>query len=299
MPSIFRKLNYPAAAVVLRVFLLSTNPSPIMAQDSAVTNPPLPDSAPASFSIAEEWTANILPARSFSFGSIVEAGLGSNIALGMDPAALALGAKTLHVKWQVPKLGEDDWAVGLKYVHLSRKNLWWGDVSKHFEILDAKVLRPSISWSNRVSKHLVIHSFWAIGIGETDAELSAYGLAELDRHKEDLNHPDRQYEIASKTMQFQSLAGLTEDRFQVTAEWERGPGERILLSTRLERTRLESLDTFSARITLAQHWVADGLNLRLGAGPQYSILSGRDLDDQPINATRWLPAADLAVYWIY
>jgi hypothetical protein len=299
MRSIFRKLNYPAAAVVLSVFLLSTNPCQLRAQEAAVTNPSLPDAAPATFSIAEEWTANVLPARSFSIGSILETGLGSSIALGIDPAALAIGAKTLHIKWQVPKLGEDDWAVGLKYVHLSRKNLWWGDVSKHFEILDAKVLRPSISWSNRVSKHLVIHSFWAIGIGETDAALSPYGLAELDRHKEDLNHPDRQYEIASKTMQFQSLAGLTEDRFQVTAEWERGPGERILLSTRLERTRLESLDTFSARITLAQHWVADGLNLRLGAGPQYSILSGSDLDDKPINATRWLPAADLAVYYIY
>lgn len=299
MASIFRRFKNPPAAVALSVFLFSNNPSSITAQELAVTNPPLPDAAPASFSIAEEWTANVLPARSFSIGSIVETGLGSSVALGIDPAALAIGAKTLHIKWQVPKFGEDDWAVGLKYVHLSRKNLWWGDVSKHFEILDAKVLRPSISWSNRVSKHLVIHSFWASGIGKTEAELSEYGLTELNRHKEDLDHPDRQYEIASKTMQFQSLAGLTEDRFQVTAEWERGPGERILLSTRLERTRLESLDTFSARITLAQHWVADGLNLRLGAGPQYSILSGRDLDDKPINATRWLPAADLAVYWVY
>ena len=87
MPSIFRKFNYPAAAVVLSGFLFSTNPSPIMAQDSAVANPPLPDAVPASFSIAEEWTANVLPARSFSFGSIVEAGLGSSIALGIDPAA--------------------------------------------------------------------------------------------------------------------------------------------------------------------------------------------------------------------
>ena len=250
-------------------------------------------------SIVEDWTANILPPRSFSIGSVVETGLGHGIAAGIDPASLALGAKSFHIKWQIPRFGEDDWALGLKYVQLTRRNLWWGDMSEHFKTLEAKVLRPSISWSNRVSRKLVIHSFWASGIGTTKAELSEFGLAELTRKKSDPKHPDRQYEIASRTMQFQSLAGLTEDRFQVTAEWERQSGESILLSTRLERTRLDTLDTFSCRVTLAQHWTTDGLNLRLGAGPQYSILSGEDLDDKPINATRWLPAADLAVYWIY
>jgi hypothetical protein len=288
-----------SSAIMINAIALLTAP-PVAAADatSSEKRQPLTE-MPRSSTIVEEWTANLLPARSFSIGSIVEAGFGANIAAGIDPTALALGAKTLQVKWQLPKFGEDDWALALKYVQLSRKNMWWGDVSKHFEILEGKVIRPSIAWSNRVSKHLVIHSFWASGLGKTEAELSEYGLSELNRKKQDSDHPDRQYEIASKTMQFQSLAGLTEDRFQVTAEWERGSGERILLSTRLERTRLDTLETFSARLTVAQHWTADGLNLRLGAGPQYSILSGHDLDDKPINATRWLPAADLAVYWIY
>jgi len=295
----FTTFSSISSAIMINTFALFAV-SPVAAAETPSSQKEQPQTEmPRSSSIVEEWTANLLPARSFSIGSIVEAGFGANIAAGVDPTALALGAKTLQVKWQLPRFGEDDWALGLKYVQLSRKNLWWGDVSKHFEILDAKVIRPSISWSNRVSKHLVIHSFWASGLGETEAELSEYGLSELNRKKQDSDHPDRQYEIASKTMQFQSLAGLTEDRFQVTAEWERGSGERILLSTRLERTRLDTLETFSARLTVAQHWTADGLNLRLGAGPQYSILSGHDLDDKPINATRWLPAADLAVYWIY
>lgn len=249
--------------------------------------------------LIDEWSASVLPAGHFSIGSVLDAGLGSGLSIGIDPAAAALGAKTVQAKWQIPKFGEDDWAIALKYVRLSRDSMWFGDAYRYFKTLDAKVLRPSVSWSNRVSAHLIIHSFWASGLGKTEATLSDFGRTELAKRKSDSSKPDRQYEVASRAMQLQSISGLTEDRFQVTAEWERNSGERILLSTRLERTRLEALDTFSARLTLAQHWAADGLNLRLGAGPQYSVLSGKDLDDKPINANRWLPAADLAIYWVY
>lgn len=254
---------------------------------------------PRATKILDEWTAAILPLGHFSIGSVLETGLGSGLSAGIDPAAAALGAKTVQLKWQIPKFGEDDWAVSLKYVNLSRESMWYGDVHKYFNRLNARVLRPSVSWSNRVSSHLIIHSFWASGLGKTEATLSDFGRSELAKKKSDSSPPNEEYEVASKAMQFQSIAGLTEDRFQVTAEWERNSGERILLSTRLERTRLEALDTFSGRLTLAQHWTADGLNLRLGAGPQYSVLSGKDLDEKPINATRWLPAADLAIYWVY
>lgn len=293
-PFVFAQI--PAAVFFFVSALLPQANSAEINHQSPVTSPA---EAAVTSKIIEDWTANILPARSFSIGSVLEVGLGQGLAAGIDPTSLALGAKSLQVKWQIPRFGEDDWALGLKYVQLARKNLWWGDINQHFKTLAAKVLRPSISWSNRVSPQLVIHSFWASGIGQTEAELSDFGRNELARKKSDAEHPDRQYEISSKTMQFQSLAGLTEDRFQVTAEWERPTGERILLSTRLERTRLDTIETFSARLTVAQHWTTDGLNLRLGAGPQYTILSGKDLDDEPLNATRWLPAADLAVYWIY
>lgn len=249
--------------------------------------------------LIEEWSAVVLPRKSFSLGSIIEVGLGSGLSAGIDPAAIAVGAKTLQIKWQIPKFGEDEWAVGMKYVSLTRSTMWWGDLDDYFKKIESKVFRPSVTWSNRVSRHLIIHSFWASGFGHAEAELSDYGAREFERRKASAPGSNRQYEIASKTMQFQSIAGLTEDRFQVTAEWERHSGERILLSTRLERTKLEALETFSARVTVAQHWTTDGLNLRLGAGPQYSILSGNDLDKKPINGTRWLPAADLAVYWVY
>ena len=52
------------------------------------------------------------------------------------------------------------------------------------------------------------------------------------------------------------------------------------------------------RLTIAQQWAGNGFNLRIGAGPEYSMISGKDLDSEVINASGWLPAADLAVYWI-
>ena len=52
------------------------------------------------------------------------------------------------------------------------------------------------------------------------------------------------------------------------------------------------------RFTLAQQWNANGFNLRLGGGPQYSMLSGKDLDGEDIKTAGWLPAADFAMYWI-
>ena len=297
-----RKTDFKVFIWVIWAIFFSSRP--LLAQSTTSMGQPDPPGQSSSDSrkdagLIEEWSAVVLPRQSFSLGSIIELGLGSGLSAGVDPAAIAVGAKTLQVKWQIPKFGEDEWALGLKYVSLTRSTMWWGNLDDYFSKIEAKVFRPSITWSNRVSRHLIIHSFWASGFGHAEAELSDYGSKEFARSKASAPGSSRQYEIASKTMQFQSIAGLTEDRFQVTAEWERHSGERILLSTRLERTKLEALETFSARVTLAQHWTTDGLNLRLGAGPQYSILSGNDLDKKPINGNRWLPAADLAVYWVY
>ena len=84
----------------------------------------------------------------------------------------------------------------------------------------------------------------------------------------------------------------------MTAEWERNSGDRILLSSRIERTRLEQIETLSMRLTLSQQWAGNGFNLRVGAGPEFSIIDGVDLDSEVIKTSGWLPAADLALYWI-
>ena len=248
--------------------------------------------------IIDEWTASVLPPGQFAAGSLLEGGLGYGLMVGSDPAALALGARTIQGKFQLPGFGEDDWSVGLKYVSFSRRSLWFGDTSKWFDKLDVKVYRPSIAWSNRISHRLIIHSFWASGFGRSEASLSPYGRERLNEAKHGTGKSGDGHAFANRTMQMQSLAGFTEDRFQMSGEWERVSGERIILSSRFERTRLEQLETFSVRMTLAQQWAADGFNLRLGAGTQYSILSGNDLDGEKINDSGWLPAADFAMYWI-
>jgi hypothetical protein len=248
--------------------------------------------------IIEEWTASILDAGHTALGSVIEVGTGLHAMMGADPAALALGAKTAQMKLQLPSFGEDDWAIGVKYIAISRKSMWWGDLDRRFSRLSAKVIRPSLAWSNRVSQRLIIHSFWASGFGASEAELSPYGTQKLYEAKHGSGKGGDGHSFANRTMQMQSLAGFTEDRFQMSAEWERNSGDRILLSTRFERTGLEQLHTFSVRLTLAQQWSADGFNLRLGGGPQYSMLSGKDLDGEDIKAAGWLPAADFAIYWI-
>ncbi|MEI6397924.1 MAG: hypothetical protein WCO71_04045 [Pseudomonadota bacterium] len=269
---------------------------PCLAADAAATSAPGVKSGRSP--IPDEWTASVLPLGGFAVGSLLEAGASNGLMVGSDPSALAFGARTVQAKWQVPSFGEDDWAIGVKYISASRKSLWWGDMGKRFSKLRAEIVRPSVSWSNRVSQRLIIHSFWASGFGHSEAELSPYGKEKLYEAKHGTGKSQDGHSFANRTMQLQSIAGFTEDRFQITAEWERNSGERILLSSRFERTRLEQLETFSMRFTLAQQWNANGFNLRLGGGPQYSMLSGKDLDGEDIKTAGWLPAADFAMYWI-
>ena len=272
---------------------------PLLAENDAqgVGTPQIQQN-PSGSPLPDEWTASVLTPGNFAFGSLLETGVGYGLMLGADPAALGMGARTAQVKWQLPRFGEDDWAIGVKYVTISRSSVWLGDTRDRFSKLDAKIIRPSVSWSNRISRRLIIHSFWASGFGQSHAELSESGKAKLQDAKYGTGKSGDGHSFANRTMQMQSLAGFTEDRFQITAEWERNSGDRILLSTRFERTKLEKLETFSLRLTLAQQWEADGFNIRLGGGPQYAVLSGHDLDGETIKAAGWLPAADFAVYWI-
>lgn len=289
--------------------------SPFVAGLSYAQAPTLPPAI-------EEWSATSLGAGSFAIGTILEVGAGHGLMVGSDPAALALGVRTAHVKWQLPLDGEDAWAIGLKYSWFQRKMLYSESVREHFDELDGKFFRPSIAWSNRISSRLTIHSMWASGIGSARAELSPDGKRELWKAKHgDKPYPgdsdgapdtsssstgnqqkttdDEDSAFARRTMQVQSVAGLTEDRFQVTGDWERDDGNRVLLSSRFERTRLEQLETFSFRITLSQEWVLDHFHLRMGGGPQYAMLSGKDLDGEDIKTAGWIPAADLALFWVF
>lgn len=272
--------------------------------------------------VFDEWSAYSLSSGSFSLGSVTDIGIASGFMAGVDPMALALGVKTAEAKWQLPIDGNDQWAIGLKYAWFNRRSLYSETIRKHFDELDGRFIRPSIAWSSQISARLTIHTFWATGFGSAHAVLSNYGKRELWKAKHgDTTFPgdqpsantsststtanqqtanqDADSTFAKRTMQLQSIAGFTEDRFQITGDWQRDDGNRVLLSTRLERTKLESLETFSVRITIAQEWTLDHFHLRMGGGPQYAMLSGKDLDGEEIKAAGWLPAADLAVFWLF
>lgn len=267
----------------------------------------------------EEWSAFALESGAFSLGTVTAVGVAQGLMLGVDPTALSLGVRTAEAKWQLPIEGSDAWSIGLKYAWFNRRGLYSESIRSHFDELDGRYIRPSVAWSNQLSSRLTIHSFWATGFGKAHAVLSDYGKRQLwkAKHGDDtypgdqptssntstankqIANQDGDATFAKRTMQLQSIAGFTEDRFQITGDWERDDGNRILLATRLERTKIESLETFSVRVTVAQEWVLDHFHMRLGGGPQFAMLSGKDLDGEDIKTAGWLPAADLALFWLF
>ena len=289
--------------------------------NAAATEDDGADSLPASCAF-EEWSACILPPKSVAIGTILESGTGYDTMLSADPAALSLGMRTAQVKWKLPILGDDMFALGFKYVSFSRRTLFSETIRQQFDTLDGHFYRPSIVWTSRMSPRLLLHTFWATGFGKTHAVLSDYGKRELWKSKHG-NDPypgdaptspgsstsstanqvksssDESATFARRTMQVQSIAGLTDTRFQITGEFQRENGNQVFLATRFERTHLEDLETFSVRVTVAEQWTLDQFRLRIGGGPQYSMLSGKDLDGEEIKSAGLLPAGDIAFYWCF
>lgn len=304
-------LSHGIFSVSLAVALHTAFPAEAQEQDKASSVKRLP--------AFEEWSAFALESGSFSIGTVTAAGITEGLMLGVDPTALALGVRTAEAKWQLPIDGSDAWSIGLKYAWFNRRGLYSESIRSHFDELDGRYIRPSVAWSNQLSSRLTIHSFWATGFGKAHAVLSDYGKRQLwkAKHGDDtypgdqpttsntttankqIANQDGDATFAKRTMQLQSIAGFTEDRFQITGDWERDDGNRILLATRLERTKLESLETFSVRVTIAQEWVLDHFHMRMGGGPQFAMLSGKDLDGEDIKTAGWLPAADLALFWLF
>ena len=182
--------------------------------------------------------------------------------------------------------------------------------------------RPALSWTNQYSPRLRIHSYLAQGFGSFNAKLSAEGRRKLWEAKHpggdystrqtsadagiDPNDPNADQEqrstnkndsYAQRSLQVSSVTGIKADTFQMTGEFTRDSGHKILLTTRIERMELESLKANSLRVTAAQQWVWDHFQMRLGIGVQYVVISGRDLDREYIDEAGFLPASDIRFYW--
>jgi hypothetical protein len=103
--------------------------------------------------------------------------------------------------------------------------------------------------------------------------------------------------ITTRTTQVQSIAGLAQERFQITGEFVREDGNKVLITSRIEQTQLEQLHSRAFRLTIAHHWIWDTFQMRIGVGAQYYSLSGRDLDGEIVADAGVAPASDLSFYF--
>jgi len=278
--------------------------------------------------LVEDFTATMLSRGEFKIGTDTEYGLTNHVQLGTDLVADLLGAPTIQIKGQVWSRSANTVALGLRGAWLTKETVLWGSLDEHFTELSAKVVRPSVVWTHVLSERLKLHTYWGIGIGKIDAVLSEKGRRKLWSMKyrdkpypeegTDASSPgssgdggaagtdeDRNLEaeatdedaIAQRSTQVASIAGLAQDRFQITGEFARTSGNKILLTSRVERTELEEFRSQTVRFTISQHWSWGTFQFRLGGGVQYLVLDGRDLDGETLDSAGWWPATDAAMYW--
>lgn len=281
--------------------------------------------------LVEEFTAAVLAPGELKLGTDVDIGIHPNVMLGTDLVAGMLGATTLQSKFLLVDQAEHQLALHLRLAFLSKKTLPWSSINQHFDDLDARLLRPGIAWTQILSPRLRLHTFWAKGFGKIRARLSERGRRKLWETK----HPGANYDerniytqapssdpssaeediaidastanqersasedssFSARSIQVQSITGLAQDRFQLTGEFSRQNGNKVLVTSRIEQTTLEKLRSNSFRLTAAHQWIWDHLQMRLGVGLQYYVVSGRDLDNEQIDAGGVQPASDIGFYW--
>jgi len=285
--------------------------------------------------LVEEFTAGVLSHGEFKIGTDLDFGISSRVMIGTDIVSNLVGAPSIQTKIALWESSSTRIAFGLRAAYLTKKTLFMGSMKDHFDELDARAIRPSLHWDKKISDRLTLHTFWAVGIGRVHAKLSEKGRRKLwsqkhpdssypgDMSADDASNPgtppDGQQPIGSadevdsgknqeaagreesiiteRSAQVQSITGLAQDRFQITGEFTRRSGHRVLISSRIERAEIESLKTRTFRMTIAQHWIWNQFQFRLGGGFQYLETSGKDLDDEKVDEAGWAPATDIAFYW--
>ena len=267
----------------------------------------------SSANYVQDFTAAILQPRDVKIGLSLDYGAFENFQIGMDLVSTVVGAPNFKVKFLVWEIEDQKIAVGFHTTYLNKQTALWGNINRIFDELDAKLIRPQISWSHRISDRLVIHSHWSIGIGNISARLSEYGKRRYWEKK----YPHGNYDSGEKnvgaesynqeanfaashrTLQAQALLGLSRDLFQVTGEFIRDETKRILLTSRVDSTKLEALSSQGIRITAAQEWKMGSFNFRLGLGVLYQVLSGKDLDEEAVDDAGFMPIGDFDIYWLF
>ncbi len=312
------------------------------ADAAAASSEPLATELHPRFTLVEEFTASTLGRHEFKIGTDLDGGVTDRWMVGTDMTALVVGVATFQTKFLIASQGSHLWAFGLKLAALDRDTLLWGSAREHFISLSARVIRPSVSWTQQLSPRLKLHTFWAKGLGRVQVQLSEKGRRKLWETKHsgsdydsrdkrtqeprpkptttpaspestsekaegdgDTSAPkENQEKVASETssltsqsLQVQSVSGLSQERFQLTGEFTRANGNKVLVTTRIERNDIEELRSNFFRLTVAHQWIWPQFQSRLGVGLQYFVLTGRDLDDELIDTAGVQPASDISFYW--
>jgi len=271
--------------------------------------------------LVEDFTAHTLSHGEMKIGSEIEYGLTGRWDAGFDFLSTLIGAPTFHTKHQLFQTPQHTFAFGLRAAFIDRETALWGSVREHFDELEAHYYRPALSWTHQFSNRLRVHTYIAQGFGEFHARLSAEGKQKLWESK----HPGGDYSTrseaveqsdeeqstqnqekvsekrnnssAQRTMQVSSISGIMADSFQMSGELTRDGGQKVLVTSRIERIAIEEIRANSFRLTAAQQWVWKSFQMRLGLGLQYLVISGRDLDRELIDEAALLPASDIKFYW--
>lgn len=276
--------------------------------------------------LVEAFTANNLEPGEIQLGTEINYGLSKDLMIGTDTIGTFVGIPTLYTKYKVyenPKhtLGFSAQAIWLQLDALVE----WSRAKSHYKNLDAKLIRPGIVWTQHLSPRLKIHTYWTQGFGHIDAELSDEGrrksweqkhpgeeFEDSDNQQEPINDSDeteistnenqekakeKTSNISRRTLELQSLFGLSTDRFQITGEITRKKGNKIILTSRIEKMHLEKLKANSIRFTIAQQWHHSSFHFRLGIGLMYLTITGTDLDLEKVDETGVLPVTDFSFYW--
>ncbi|MFK7826211.1 MAG: hypothetical protein AB8G05_18810 [Oligoflexales bacterium] len=285
---------------------------------------PVTDSASK---LVEPFSAYTLNEGEFQLGTEINYGINSNFMLGSDAIGTFVGIPTLYTKYKTFENSQHSIAISAKAIWLNLDVLAsWARAKSHYKTLNAKLIRPGITWTQSLSPRLKIHTYWTQGLGHIDVELSEEGK----RRSWEQKHPGEEYEaleeplepeeedeeneeissdvnqekakeetsnIARRTLELQSLFGLSTDRFQISGEITRQGGNKIILTSRIEKMHFEELKANSIRFTVAQQWHHSSFHFRLGIGVMYLTITGTDLDTEVVDETGILPVTDLSFYW--
>ncbi len=286
------------------------------------------------FLLVEEFTAYTLSEGEFKLGVEFEYGVFDRFQIGTDLITLAFGIPTVQSKLRFWQSEKHVLALGIRAATFNLDSInSYANVKDSYDKLEANIIRPSISWTQAWSPRLKIHTFWAVRIGKINAELSEDGKrrsweqkhpgedydarnpdgtpatgdepeeatgedADIDTEKnQEKAASDQSSNVTRRTLEVQSLLGLSSDRFQITGEFRRKSGAKVLVTCRLDRMQLEDLKSQSIRVSVAHQWIAESFQFRLGVGAEHMDIQGSDLDGEKVDEQGIGPVSEIAFYW--